>query len=123
MLPLETFLAGYLSQDVDIVFGTPEEAVRAFTRRSEDEVREARDGILRLLARHPVDDDRLISEAVALGCEYNPPIHGELRRIFLLAVECWGKVAHAHEGCLAARTVDGGRLQAGSSSRGRRGEG
>lgn len=89
MLPLETFLAGYLSQDVDVVFGTPDDAVIAFMRRPEGEVGEARSGLVDLLGRHPVDDDALIAEAVALGCEYNPPTDGELRRLFVFAVERW----------------------------------
>jgi hypothetical protein len=87
--PLEIFLAGYLNQDLDLIFGLPEDAVGAFAQRAPEEVRTARRGLIDLLHRHPDDDVALIREAVALGCEYNPPIAGELRRVFTYAIEAW----------------------------------
>jgi hypothetical protein len=92
MEPLDQFLVGYLNQDFDLVFGDPEDVVRAFAIKDPGVVAEARRGVVDLL-RHYADDDELLAAAVARGCEFEPDDPAEFRALLELAVEVWGEPA------------------------------
>jgi CdiI immunity protein len=82
------FLAGYLNQDLSLIYGDPRAAVRDFTNNAPERVLEARRGVAGLLARFP-DDADLLAEAERLGCDYLPEGSGEFRSILEYALTCW----------------------------------
>ena len=88
MDPLETFLVGYFNQDFDLIFGEPEDVVRAFGRTTPAVVAAARDGVIELL-RTFGDDQALLDETLRIGSEYQPDDPRELRELLEYAVTHW----------------------------------
>jgi CdiI immunity protein len=94
MEPLDVFFAAYVNQDFDIITGSPLEVVVHFGRTELEIVDKTRESLSLMLARHD-DDQGLLDEATARGCEYLPSDPADFRALMEFAVTTWGSAAPA----------------------------